>query len=222
MKKHYFRLGGPRRPWPQEVMSELRWRRRRMASCAWSGPGWGNSNHNGLEVGMHLKLAKNLTISSLGMSGRSGKGNWVWWGANGWVPGKVRLRSFCSGLTGTEVPLGVQPRAAPILTACHADSSSPILPAVMRHHVGTAVPITQGAPPFPGGGFDSLASCTGILTRQHKSVMSTPDNCHDRKSQKPEWLHLHCRILTESEVSLRTQYHLIAMEMKRMGLLFFF
>lgn len=73
------------------------------------------------------------------------------------------MRSFCSGLTGTEVPLDVRLRAAPILTACHADSGSPILPAVMRHQVGAAVPITQGAPPFPGGGFDSFATCTVIL-----------------------------------------------------------
>lgn len=63
-------------------------------------------------------------------------------------------RSFCSGLKGTEVPLGKLLRAVLIQTACHRDSSNPILLAVMRYHVGFAVALL--------GIFQSHRTCTSI------------------------------------------------------------
>lgn len=90
---------------------------------------------------------------------------------------------------------------------------------------------TGHASPFPGGGFGSFTTCTMILKQeihvglqQHKLVMSTPDNYHDRKSQIPEVTLFILPHPDRSEVSLGISpwYHLISMEMKKEWEFFFF
>ena len=60
--------------------------------------------------------------------------------------------------------------------------------------------------------------------QQHKSVMSTPDNHHDRKSQIPEVTLFILPHPDRSEVSLgiQTWYHPMSMKMKKECEVFFF
>lgn len=111
------------------------------------GPGRGNSNSNGPEVRTHLEFAKNLMIPSQEEEEK----------ATGFDDDQVAgllersgCKSFCSGLKGTEVPLGKLLRAVLIQTACQLRQQQSYPPGCREvpHWLCSClalnIPITQG------------------------------------------------------------------------------
>lgn len=174
MGRHYFGLCSQRPS--QGVTSELRWcgRGKEKKSCTLSVQAAGAATELGLR-GEHIWSLPRIRQypvwnQSKDMSGRCGKGNWVWWRARAGLLQRSDHRSFCSGWKGAEVPRV----SCSALSWCRqpvgSDSSHPLLPAAVM--LAVQWPCCEDskhagpAPPFPGAGFDSFTTCTMIFKQE--------------------------------------------------------
>lgn len=156
--------------------AETMWKRKReeklyikcpgSRSSYWTGPEGGGGHIWGLPRIRRYPVWN----QSKDMSGRCGKGNWVWWRARAGLLQRSDHRSFCSGWKGAEVPRVSCSELSWCRQPVGSDSSHPLLPAAVilavqwpccedSKHAGPA-------PPFPGAGFDSSTTCTMIFKQE--------------------------------------------------------
>lgn len=220
--------------------AETMWKRKKEEKMYIKCPGSRSSYWTGPEQGTHLEFSKNQTISSL--ESEQGRVRKMWkrelglMKSKGWVSGKIRSQVFLFWLERCRGPQGKLLRAVLVQTACRfwqQPSSSQLQWCWLGSGLALSIPSTQGLHLHSLGlvlivslharWFSSRRDTREL--QQHKSVMSTPDNYHDRKSQIPEVTLFILPHPDRPEVSLGiwTWYHPISMKMKKTtGGVFFF
>ena len=219
--------------------AETMWKRKKEEKMYIKCPGSRSSYWTGPEQGTHLEFSKNQTISSL--ESEQGRVRKMWkrelglMKSKGWVSGKIRSQVFLFWLERCRGPQGKLLRAVLVQTACRfwqQPSSSQLQWCWLGSGLALSIPSTQGLHLHSLGlvlivslharWFSSRRDTREL--QQHKSVMSTPDNYHDRKSQIPEVTLFILPHPDRPEVSLGiwTWYHPISMKMKKQQEGFFF